>query len=151
MERGNKTFRLLFTFFFHACKHPISPGRKAVRDQRLVGKTGLDPKEIKTLLSFLLCGDFTRTHPATERGPSPLSVAQGCLAKRGGCACRGEPRAPDRALILGRGCSCNQLVSTNPCQGSRVLTAFGCLCSVPLPLADHGQGAGHPYQDMDAA
>ena len=94
MERGNKTFRLLFTFFFHACKHPISPGRKAVRDQRLVGKTGLDPKEIKTLLSFLLCGDFTCTHPATERGPCPLSVAQGGLPKRGGCACRGEPQAP---------------------------------------------------------
>ena len=135
MERGNKTFRLLFTFFFHACKHPISPGRKVVRDQRLVGKTGLDPKEIKTLLSFLLRGDFTRTHPATERGPCPLSVPQGGLPKRGGSACLGEPRAPRQGFILGQCCPCHQFVPMNPCQGSRVLTAYGCLCSVPLLLA----------------
>lgn len=134
MERGNKTFRLLFTFFFHACKHPISPGRKVVRDQRLVGKTGLDPKEIKTLLSFLLRGDFTRTHPATERGPCPLSVPQGGLPKRGGSACQGEPRAPRQGLILGQCCPCHEFVPMNPCQGSRVLTVYGCLCPRPFSL-----------------
>lgn len=43
-RRGNKTFRPLFKFFFHACKHSISPGRKAVREQRLIGKNRLGLK-----------------------------------------------------------------------------------------------------------
>lgn len=47
---------------------PFHLAEKVVRDRRLIGKTGLDPKQRKSALVFpVRQSDFTRTNPLMER------------------------------------------------------------------------------------
>ena len=82
--RGEIKFFVFFlNFFFHACKHSISPGRKVVRDRRLIVKTGLDPKEIKSALVFpVMRSDFACTNPLIERRIlSPIAFPKGAFPR----------------------------------------------------------------------
>lgn len=120
--RGEIKFLVFFfKLFFHACKHSISPGRDVDRDRRLIGKTGLGPKEIKSPLVLPVApSDFTCM--SQRGGFVPNSFPRGPAPGGAGVIYGLNPPGHRHTVILSRQGSCNHLLSVNPWQGNTIVT-----------------------------